>query len=428
MKIKNFDELAKSDLRRAALSAAEAGLAAIDTRQVITKNVGLVGEILRVGSEEVSLNEINKLYVVGVGKCASAAGVVLEEILGERISTGIILDIQTRGQLKRLRYLEGDHPLPTERNVNHTREVINLLSKTTEKDLVIFLISGGGSTLLCQPDRSTCTSEAELVKCLFAAGADIYELNTLRKHTSRARGGWLARHAYPARVISLLLSDVPGNDLGFIASGPTVLDKTTRADARKILAKYDLSGLCDFTIDDLIETPKEKKIFERVSNILVTSNILALEAIAEELGRAGFTTKICDTALRGEAREVGECIAKELQAAGGKKALLYGGETTVTIRGTGKGGRNQELVLAALQFIGNNSLILSLASDGRDNSDFAGALCDIITKEKATSLHLDPASYLGNNNSYQFFEEVGDALVTGYTSSNVSDLIVAINA
>lgn len=425
MRIRNFEDLAVNEPRRIALEVAEAGLEAIDTAGAIRKNVRLDGDFLFVQEKKFEIHPKGKLVVIGVGKCSLEAARALEDIFGERISGGVVIDVHEDG-LKKIKSFGGSHPLPTQKNVDATRELIAALKGLTENDLVLTVISGGGSTLLCQPKNFTCLEEGKIVECLTRAGADIREINTVRKHTSLARGGYLAKYAYPARVISLIFSDVPGDELEFIASGPTFKDTTTVAEAEAVLQKYDVLGRCGLKNLELIETPKEEKYFQKVENIFLVSNRIALQAMAEAARAAGFAPRIVLTAFTGEAREVGKKIIEELLFQPPGAALLYGGESTVTVKGGGKGGRNQELALAALAALRNGGVILALASDGKDNSDHAGALCDIITWEKAQHLGLNPESFLENNDAYNFFAQVGDYLLTGDTGANVSDLVIAL--
>ena len=425
MKIKNFQELATTENRKQILQIAEAGLEAIDTEKVIQKNIQIKGEQLIIKDEKFSLKNVKRILVVGIGKCSLEAADALEKIMGEKISGGAVIDIH-EGSLKRIKAYIGDHPFPTQRNIDNTKEIINLLSDTNENDLVIFIISGGGSTLLCQPKDLTCVDETQILKCLFESGADIQQINTIRKHISLARGGYLAKYAYPAQVISLIFSDVPGDDLEFIASGPTIKDTTTITDAMKIIADYNIENRCSLVKITLVETPKEDKYFKKVKNILLVSNKTALEAMGQKAGEFGFIPRICTTCLQGEAREVGVQIVKELEKENSKTALLYGGETTVTIKVKGKGGRNLELGLSALGVLKEGITVVPIASDGWDNTDFAGAICDKITIEKAQKLGLDPGKYLNENQSYSFFSQTGDYLSTGDTGSNVSDLIIAV--
>jgi len=237
--VKNFDQLAETKERKLALEMAEAGLEAIDTEKVISETVKLGTEELSVGNERYSLDEIERIFVVGIGKCSLVAGRALEKVLGENVSGGVIIDVRD-GQLDKIHTITGDHPYPTEKNVDATGKIISLLEDATEKDLVIFIISGGGSTLLCQPEDMTCFDEAEILKSLYDSSVGIRKINTVRKHLSRTKGGRLGQFFAPATVVSLILSDVVGNNLDVIASGPTVPDRSTFSGAYDVLAKYDL--------------------------------------------------------------------------------------------------------------------------------------------------------------------------------------------
>ena len=425
-RIKNFETLAQTPARQMALELAEVAFEAIETRSIIRRAVSFVSNELRVTETTIPLLNHGRIFIVGVGKCSLEAALELEAILGDRITDGVVIDVQHSGFLKRIRFYLGDHPLPTEKNINATASIIELLSAVNQDDLVIFIISGGGSALLCQPENHTCLKEAMVTKSLFRRGATIAELNIVRKHLSLARGGYLAKYAYPARVISLIFSDVPGNDLSTIASGPTVMDQTTIEDAKRVIGQCDKGGECEMILDSLIETPKEAKYFERVINILLLTNETPLRAMAKLALTLGLTSTIKNTQLTGEACLVGEDIARELGASLPGSVYLYGGETTVTIRGVGKGGRNQELVLGALPQLSAGECVLSFASDGVDNGDHAGALCDIITSERAHAAGLDPIVTLNQNDSYTFFSTVGDYLDTGHIGANVSDLVIAL--
>jgi len=418
--------------RERLLKIAEAGLQAIDTEKTVSEKVNLHGNELEIGDKVFNLEKMKRIFVAGVGKCSLEAARALEKILESRITDGVVIDIH-KGKLERIKTFSGTHPFPTEENISATKELIKLLEKSGESDLVIFLISGGGSTLLCQPKEHTCASEAELVKHLFSEGATIKEINTVRKHISLARGGNLAKYAYPSKVVSLIFSDVPGDDLSFVASGPTVPDTTTVRDAEKVLDKYGAWERCGISKKGLVETPKESKIFKRVSNILFISNKTAIKAMAREAKKMGFIPSIQNLSLRGEASKVGEEITKKLHRFSKNTVLLYGGETTVALRQdkvlrerAGKGGRNQELVLSALRFIGDGEVLAALASDGEDNTDAAGAICDKMTREKTEKRGLKPEEHLKRHSSYDFFAALGDQILTGPTGSNVSDLIIAL--
>jgi len=426
MKIKNIKKLGVSEERKKLLQIVEAGLLAIDTKKAILNGIRIEKEKLLVFNHTFSLKNAERVVVIGIGKCSLEAGAVLEKILGKRLTGGIVLDVH-EGELKKIQTYTGDHPLMSPRNIDATKKIIELLSDLTEKDLVIFVISGGGSALLCQPKSFTCFQESSVVDALMHSGADIYETNTVRKHLSLARGGFLAKYAYPARVVSLIFSDVIGDNLEFIASGPTVKDTTTLEQATAVLDKYKIYEKTGLNPLNLIETPKDNKYFERVRNILFVSNQTALDAMSEKALDLGFMSRICKNNLSGEARVVAKDILEELSKENNGTVLLYGGETTVKIKGRGKGGRNQEMSLSGLRYINDNQILISVASDGRDNSENAGGICDIITKEKAKKLNLDIEKYLKNNNSFEFFEKTGDCLKTGDTGSNVADIIIGIN-
>ncbi len=426
MKIQNFKELAKNDLRTAALQIAEAGLQAIDTEAVIRRSVSYKDGDLCVIDKHFSINDNGRLIVIGVGKCALIAARTLEDILGDRINVGAVIDIHS-GTLTKMAAYCGTHPFPSEANITATKAIISLLQNLTENDLVLFVISGGGSTLLCQPKNFTCEDEQALLHHLFETGATIEEINTVRKHISLARGGRLAEYAHPARVASLLFSDVPGNNLEFIASGPTIRDTTTIADAQEVLRKYDSENRFRSIADNLIETPKDTKYFANVSNFLAVDNLTALHAMKETSEKLGFSTKIVTAMLYGEARNIGHSVVESLHSAPSRTLFLYGGETTVTIANPkGVGGRNQEVALGAFHDIKEGELIVSVATDGHDNTGFGGALCDIMTKEIAEKKNLAPDIFLKENRSYDFFEAVGDYLMMGDTGSNVSDIVMGM--
>jgi len=423
--IRNFEALAETPARSSLLTIAEAGLQAIQTPRVIEQTVSLDGVNLHIAGKKYDLSEYEGLYVVGVGKCSIDAACVLEQILGDRITEGAVLDVRGAEGLSRIQAYCGTHPYTSAENVQYTRRLLDIAQKAGEHDLVLVIISGGGSALLCQPASHTPTQEAELIQHLFKGGAAIEDLNIVRKHLSKARGGHIAAAAYPATVVSLIFSDVPGNDITTISSGPTVLDETTIEDARALFEKYHVSRI-GFDADHLIETPKVPGVFARVTNELILTNEIALRAMEERASDLGYTPYIRDTELVGEAREVGCMISKELHVAKPRTVLLYGGETTVTIDGPGKGGRNEELSLGALSELADDELVLSIASDGRDNTEFAGGIADVITKKRAQEKNLDPKDYLYTNDSFTFFHTLEQGVETGYTGANVADLVIAL--
>lgn len=426
MKIQNFNELASTELRKTALSIAEAGLEAIDTKKVIRDAVSIKDGALMIKGKSYIMPLDGRIIVAGVGKCALEAAEELEEILGNSLYGGIVLHISGVPKLKKIATSQGTHPLPSEQNVHGASLFVDILKNRTEKDLVIFIVSGGGSTLLCLPEDKVCVEEISVMQELIRAGATIQEVNTVRKHLSLARGGYPAQYAYPARIVSLIFSDVPGDDFQFIASGPTVKDTTTIEEAEKILHKYNILKTCGIEQCGLVETPKDDKYFENIQNVLTVSNWTALEAMAEKAKELGFNPVIRTGTLFGEARTIGLSLAQELHVAPPKTVLLYGGETTVTVAGHGKGGRNLEVALSALTDIHEDELITSVASDGHDNGPYAGAIGDSVTRAKMKEEKEDAKQYLDNNDTYPLFEKIGNRIETGYTGSNVSDLLIAI--
>lgn len=426
MKIQNFDALASSSARQALLAVAEAGLQSIDTTIVMKEMMRLEGRSLVLGNQTYDLSAIDKIIFIAIGKCAAEAQSVAEGILGDRIARGVVVDVRVCPVSDRLKTFCGTHPLPSEENLHAAEAIVASLKDLTERDLVIFVVSGGGSTLLFLPEDKANREESKIVDTLMRSGAKIREVNIVRKHISLARGGYLAKYAYPARVVAFLFNDVPSADVSFIASGPTVKDITTVDDATKILLKYDVPRVCSIENCGLIETPKEDKYFERVTNLVAVSNHRALDAMRSAAQKLGFRSEIRGTELSGEAREVARTVVESLHGAPAKSVLLWGGETTVTVRGHGKGGRNMELSLAALPEVRDDEILLSLASDGRDHGPFAGAICDKITKEAIERAGLDAGAFLDNNDEYGLFEKVGHYLMTGDTGSNVSDLVITL--
>ncbi len=419
--IKNFRELATNPGRRDALNILEAGYEAINTEKVLRSKVRVENGELLIKGKHFPLSIYENIYFVGVGKCALEAGRIMESILGDHIKDGVVIDT-VKGTLSLIRTYEGTHPWPSEKNISATKEIVELLESATEHDLIIIAISGGGSALMCLPHESSCETLIDITQTLTKKGADIYELNTVRKHLSAVKGGQLAQMAYPAETVSLLFSDVLGDDISVIASGPTVKDTTTVYDAEEILKKY---GLLDRNPDLALKTtPKEDKWFKRVRNFLVVTNSDAIEAMEAEARELGYEVVPGRKNVSGEARLVGEEFAETKLLPG--RALVCGGETTVTIKGSGEGGRNQEVALGALPHLSDEAVFIAAGSDGIDNTDVAGAISDKEIKEKALKLHLDPKRFISDNDSYNFFAQVGGQIVTGPTGSNVSDLYILL--
>lgn len=422
--IKNFNSLATSALRRQSLEIVEAGFESINTTKAVERNFvyNPKTQDLKVLKQKFNLREYKKIVCVGFGKAALEAVTAIQNVLKDKISCGYVLDLK-EGSLGNIICKVGTHPLPSKVNIEATKELIEMLSVCTEEDLVICVVSGGGSSLLCNPHEMSCEAEVEIISALTVKGATITELNTVRKHISKVKGGQLAKIIYPATCISLIFSDVPGNGLDVIASGPTVKDTTTCRDASNILAKYSILDLCQMPSCRLIETPKEDKYFKKVNNILFVSAHQAILAMEEKAKELAYKTKIYSEEFQGEARALGKEILKESKK---RYCILGAGESTVKIIGNGKGGRNTEMALSALEQIKENQVIVCVASDGRDNTDAAGAIVDKLVALRAGNLKLGVEKYLNSNDSYTFFEETGDLLQTGKTGSNISDFFVLL--
>ncbi|RZN34220.1 MAG: glycerate kinase [Methanophagales archaeon ANME-1-THS] len=431
-----------STLRRDAREIFNAALTAVDPVSAVKKHVSLEGEVLRVGDRRYDLATYAHIYVVGCGKAAASMSYALEEILRKRIDGGMItVKYGHARELHTIRINEAGHPIPDEAGVKGTKEIIALLQGLGETDLVIFVISGGGSALLPLPKEGIRLEEKQRVtELLLESGASIDEINAVRKHISQVKGGQLARIAYPATLISLILSDVVGDRVDVIASGPTVPDESTFEECMRIVEQYQLN-LPESVMNllrgglngELEETPKPgDPIFDKTFHLLIGSNIMALKAAEQKAREYGYKTLILSSSIEGETREVAKvhtAIANEIRATGNPvprpACIISGGETTVTITGTGLGGRNQEFVLAsAIEIAGmEDTVILSCGTDGTDGpTDAAGALADGFTVHRAEQQGMHPRDYLRNNDSYHFFERLGDLIKTGPTNTNVMDV------
>ncbi|MFN7088398.1 MAG: glycerate kinase [Candidatus Paceibacteria bacterium] len=414
--IKNFKKLAITPLRKSGLTIISSGLDAIKTEKVISENIKIKDAILKIQDKSFNLRQFRRIFFVGIGKAALSGAKAIEKVLGKYLVDGISLDVN-KGKLRKIQSISGTHPFPSERNIKATQKIIKILKEAGKNDLVIALISGGGSALLCSLTKATCDEEVLLTQLLFKKGANIKEINTVRKHISDIKGGNFAKLAYPATVIGLIFSDVPGCAPSVVASGPTYQDTTTVEDAKKVIKKYHLPRL------ELFETPKERKYFRRVYNFLLVCNDDAQDAMSKKAKELGFKTKKVSSSIEGEARRVGKLLAKLAKPGW---AIIAGGETTVKVKHKGRGGRNQELVLGALGVLPKGALIISINSDGFDNTPVAGALGDDIILERARKLRMDPEKYLRENASYKFFERVGGHIITGPTGINVSDLMLIL--
>jgi hydroxypyruvate reductase/glycerate 2-kinase len=429
---------------------------------------GHIDEIL----SEYTKGGFSQFFIIGFGKASyQMAKAVEESVEGDLITGGIIITkyghknsdkLQGTSEGLRenknssliprhssLKIYEAGHPIPDENGVKATEEIINLLKSTDKNTFILCLISGGGSALFVSPyGRITLKEKQKVTELLLNTGADINELNAVRKHISKVKGGRLAEIVYPARIIALILSDVVGDRLDVIASGPTFPDSTTFNDALNVLEKFNLIKKTPENVIETLhkgiqghipETPKKDNIvFKNVENIIVGNNLKALNAAKAKAESLGFRAEIISSDITGEARDVGRLLAKRAREArdalcvrrdGKKIFLISGGETTVTVKGNGKGGRNMELALSfAMEIEGiKGIMLLSAGTDGTDGpTDAAGAIVNGETVTRAKKLGLDPRKYLNNNDSYNFFKEIDSLLITGPTGTNVMDIQITL--
>lgn len=443
---------APGDLRRTckmnkqaqAIAIFRAALKAADPYQAVADRLDRIRLVYSQGN-------YRSLYAVAFGKAAAAMMKAVTDKAGDLLTRGIVITKDGHSRTVSFPHLidvyEAGHPLPDQRGVAATQRAMEMLRMGDASTLVLCLVSGGGSALWVAPCEGVSLEEKRIVTALLLqAGADIVELNTVRKHLSLVKGGRLAETAYPARVISLILSDVIGDPLDVIASGPTAPDETTFEDAMAILEKYRLLEAVPASVRILImdgqrglvaETlKKESPVWRAVENRIVGSNAKATAAAVLQAQEEGYEVISLGSDVQGEARDVGRRLArmalaalKESQADDKKRCFVAGGETTVTVKGKGRGGRNMEMALSfALEIAGTGGItMLSAGTDGTDGpTDAAGAVVDGETVLRAKALGFDPAAYLEENDSYSFFQKTGELVITGPTGTNVMDIEVVL--
>jgi glycerate-2-kinase len=439
-------KLQVNPLRNAATEIFNAAVKAVDPYTAVLSYAEAIRSHYRNG-------HFRRIVITGFGKAAYPMARAVSAVFGDSIADGLVITkyghseyvgeaVKNMGHIK---VVEAGHPIPDENGLKGTEKIIELLAASDEKSLVICLISGGASALLVSPSGGIALGDKQkITELLLKSGADINELNTVRKHISRVKGGRLAEIACPAKIVSLILSDVIGDDIGVIASGPTAPDKTTFHDAIMVLEKYDLMAKTPKSVlqvlrkgleGQITETPKEGNIiFGHVENVIIGGNGTALAAARQKAEELGFRTEILSSRLSGEARDAGKWLAgtarKVREESGtGSICLLSGGETTVTVKGEGVGGRNMELALAfAMEIDGTDGIaFLSAGSDGTDGpTEAAGAIVDGFTIERARVAGLDPDEFLHDNDSYNFFQKIEELFVTGPTGTNVMDIQIVI--
>ena len=438
------------DLRAHAREIFFAGLSAADPLDAVNHALQREGHWLNVGERSYDLDQFRRIYVTGAGKAAARMALAVEKLIGDRIAGGIVVVKYGHAvKLGATEVIEAGHPLPDDAGLSGARRIAELLQSCGDNDLVLFLLSGGGSALLPYPAEGLSLAEKQrTTEALIESGADIFEINAVRKHLSRLKGGRLARLAAPATLVSLVLSDVIGDSLETIASGPTVPDRSTYGACLDIIRRYQLvpkipsavlEHLARGARGEIAETPKDLGgIFERVQNVIIGNNRTALSSAfrcAEELG---YHPIIYSEALQGESKVVGRTFAsllKDISAKGQPisrpACVLSGGETTVTVRGDGLGGRNQEFALAAaVELSGADQVVvLSAGTDGTDGpTDAAGGIVDGNTVQRASAQGLDAAAFLDRNDSHHLLRATQDLLFTGPTLTNVMDLQIGLVA
>jgi glycerate 2-kinase len=435
-------------VKDACLTIFRAGLEAVDPREAVKRVLRLSGDDLHMGEHSYRLNDFKRIVVVGAGKAGASMAQAVEETLGGRLEGGlIVVKYGYTAPLKKVKIIEGGHPIPDEPGQHGARELLEIANDLGKDDLVFCLISGGGSALLPAPVEGVDLAEKqETTKLLLESGASIHEINTIRKHLSRIKGGWLAKAVAPATMITLILSDVIGDDLDVIASGPTVGDRSTFSDCLRVTEQYELNAQIPSAVMTHLrkgaegkahETPKpDDPVFRTGLNLIVGSNMQCLEAAALKAQELGYQALILSSLIEGETREVAKVhgsILKEIIRTGTPldppACIISGGETTVTIQGKGKGGRNQEFALACgLEIAGwEGAVVFSAGTDGTDGpTDAAGAFADWRMVERAQELGLDPSAALQENDAYPFFDRLGDLIITGPTNTNVMDVRILI--
>jgi len=455
--IRNFSELVKNarstrnqEARKLALKALEVSIETVDPKRIVESKVKIKGETLTIDGFKLSLRRFKRVTVVGAGKASGAMAEALERVLSDRITRGLVNVLEgtkPNFHADKIELQEASHPVPSGKNTEATEHMLELLASLSEDDLVFCLISGGGSAMMSSPAAGiSLADKQEITRSLLKCGATIREINTVRKHLSKVKGGWLAKKAYPSTLVSLIVSDVVGDPVDAIASGPTAPDPTTYVNAIKVLKKYDLwAGSPNSVRERLVkgyrsvipDTPKsDDESFKKVFNIVLGNNSLACYAAQHTLEEFGLKTLYLTSLLEGEAREAALVLAsiiREIDASGRPvrrpAALIAGGETTVTVKGSGKGGRNQEMVLSLLGKIAGMPGVAaaSIGTDGVDGpTDAAGAIVDSDSLSRAIAIKLNPTEFLLNNDSYGFFSKTNDLIFTGPTGTNVNDLFAAV--
>lgn len=389
-------------------------------------------------SEIIDVSNFENIYLIGFGKASIGMAQAVSDSLNIKNGAVITNDPKNKVQNSNIITYIGSHPLPTQNNIDNTNKILDIVKKCKKNDILFVMISGGGSSLLCKP-RVKIDDMNQTTDLLLKSGANINEINTIRKHLSYVKGGQLVTLA-SCTIITFIISDIIGDPIEFIASGPTCLDSTTYSDARIVFKKFKLWENLPFSIKKIIEngvkgkipeTPKNKQIFKNTFNFIVANNTIACNAAKKKAEELKYKAILLTSSLNGEAKEIGKYLAEK--AANYLKnvkniVFISGGETTVTIKGNGKGGRNQEMVLSSIEKLAGKDIVFSsFATDGIDgNCDAAGSIADAYTLKRAEAKDMDPKKFLDNNNSYEFFKNLKDLLTTNHTGTNVMDIQILV--
>jgi glycerate 2-kinase len=435
--IKNGKTKELKEIRKEVLEILTAANDSVDSYSAVKSIIG--NKKISINKKKFDVTNYNNIYLIGFGKASVGMAQAAYDFLP--VKKGAVITNKQNKKSKRSCFTTyfGSHPIPNKKNINATDNLLEIVKNCSKNDLLIVLISGGGSSLFCKP-RVNINDIQETTDLLLKSGANIKEINTIRKHLSIVKGGQLAKIA-KCTIISLIISDIIDDPIEFIASGPTYPDSTKFIDAQEILKKYKLWLKVPLSIKKTInegikgviaETPKKNDlIFRNVFNYIIANNDIACSKAEEKAEELGYKTMILTTNLDGYAKEKGRYLVEKalnFHTHAKKMIFICGGETTVKIKGNGKGGRNQEMVLSSVDKISEKKIVFSsFATDGIDgSSNAAGAIADTYSLERAKEKKLDVSKFLKENNSYEFFKNLGDALITGPTGTNVMDIQLII--
>ena len=434
--IKNGQTPELKKIRKDILDVINSALDAVDSYNAVKSR--FEGKKIVFRKETIDISDFKNVYLIGFGKASVGMAQAVCDSIDVKNGAIITNDPDNKVQSRSVLTLVGNHPIPSQKNIDNTENILDIVNKCKENDLLIVLVSGGGSSLLCKP-RVSLNDLQKTTDLLLKSGANIREINTIRKHISFVKGGQLATSA-KCTIISFIISDIIDDPIEFIASGPTYPDSTKYSGAKKILNKYGLWLKIPLSVKKVIEngiqgviseTPKKNDlVFRNVLNYIVSNNEIACIAAKEKAEELDYKAMLLTTSLDGEAKNIGKYLVDKATNYITDKKMLFisGGETTVTIKGSGKGGRNQEMVLGSVKELADKDVVFSsFATDGVDGvCDAAGAIADAYTLKRANKKNLDQHKFLEENNSYEFFNSLDDLIITGPTGTNVMDIQILI--